>query len=325
MYAVRSMHTVEVHARDPMITAICLFLIGACAGAFMVFRHLKKLRLPGWAAIAHGLAGAAGFAVLLLFCLREPAVVLARYALGILIGAIALGCVNVVYHLRGVRHRLGLILTHALVAVSGVGTLAYAAFVHPQRPSIDPLQPVPEPVPTFAPVPIAKEPQQGPDATQALAASAPQPHDLVGRTLGPAWTDLRVRFDSNRDHPTPASETSLATIAQALVDDPSIELVEIQGHADERGAEPANIELTRARARAVVNALVTRGVAPSRLQSAGYGSRCPARDECRDFDPPPACHGDDALSQDRRVTFVVVESGGRRFVGPMACDLNGGS
>ena len=89
-----------------MITAICLFLVGACAGAFMVFRHLKKLRLPGWVAIAHGLAGATGFTVLLLFCLREPAVVLARWALGILIGAIALGCVNVVYHLRGVRHRL---------------------------------------------------------------------------------------------------------------------------------------------------------------------------------------------------------------------------
>ncbi len=261
--------------------------------------------------------------MLLLFCLREPAAVLARCALGILIGAIALGCVNVVYHLRGVRHRLALILTHAIVAVSGVGTLAYAAFVHPQRPPLDSLPPVPEPVHTSAPVPMAKESQQAPDATQALAATAAQP--LVEHNLGPAWTDLRVRFDSNRDHPTSASETSLATIAQALVDDPSIELVEIQGHADERGAEPANIELTRARARAVVNALVTRGVAPSRLRSAGYGSRCPARDECRDFDPPPACHDDDALTQDRRVTFVVVESGGRRFVGPMACDLNGGS
>jgi outer membrane protein OmpA-like peptidoglycan-associated protein len=306
MIAVRSMHTVEVHARDPMITAICLFLLGACAGLFMVFRHIKKLRLPGWAAIAHGLAGAAGFAVLLLFCLREPAVVPARYALGILIGAIALGCINVVYHLRGVRHRLALILAHALVAVSGVGTLAYAAFVHPQRPSIDPLPPVPEPVPTSAPAPIAQETQQAP-------------------ALGPAWSDLRVRFDSNRDHPTSSSETSLASIAQALIDDQSIELVEVQGHADERGTELTNLELTRARARAVVNALMTRGVAPSRLRSAAYGSRCPARSECRDFDPPPACHDDDALSEDRRVTFVVVESGGRHFVGPMACDLNGGS
>jgi outer membrane protein OmpA-like peptidoglycan-associated protein len=74
-----------------------------------------------------------------------------------------------------------------------------------------------------------------------------------------------------------------------------------------------------------VNALVTRGVSPARLRSAGYGSRCPARSECGDFDAPAACHEDDALSEDRRVTFVVVESGGQRFVGPMACDLGGGS
>jgi outer membrane protein OmpA-like peptidoglycan-associated protein len=305
-----------------MITAICLFLVGACAGAFMVVRHLKKLRLPGWVAIAHGLAGATGFAVLLLFCLREPAVVLARYALGVLIGAIALGCVNVVYHLRGVRHRFVLIVSHALVAVTGVGTLAYAAVVHAQRP-IDPLPAVPEPAPTSAPMPIAKESPQTPAPTQTpVAAAAAAPH--AAHALGPAWSDLRVGFDSNRDRPT-ASETTLATIAQALTDDPSIQLVEVQGHADERGAEPANLELTRARARAVVNALVARGVAPSRLRSAGYGSRCPARGECRALDAPAPCHADDALRENRRVTFVVVESGGQRLTGPTACDLGGGS
>jgi outer membrane protein OmpA-like peptidoglycan-associated protein len=306
-----------------MITAICLFLVGACAGAFMVFRHLKKLRLPGWVAIAHGLAGASGFAMLVLFCLQEPAVVPARYALGILIGAIALGCVNVVYHLRGVRHRLVLIVTHALVAVSGVGTLAYAAVVHARRPAIEPLPVVPEPLPTSAPAPIAREPLPTPAPTQAPAAAAP--HAPATHALGPAWSDLRVRFDSNRDRPTTASETTLATVAQALVDDPSIQLVEVQGHADERGAEPANVELTRARARAVVNALVARGIAPSRLRSAGYGSRCPARGECRGPEAPAACHADDALREDRRVTFVVVESAGQRLPGPIACDLGGGS
>src|SRR5579859_7008367 len=156
---------------DAMITAICLFLVGACAGAFMVFRHLKKLRLPGWVAIAHGLAGASGFTVLLLFCLREPAVALARWALGILIGAIALGCVNVVYHLRGVRHRLVLIATHALVAVSGVGTLASAAIVHAQQPDIAPLPAVPEPPSRAAPVPIAQQAAPAPGQATGSAAN----------------------------------------------------------------------------------------------------------------------------------------------------------
>lgn len=312
-----------------MITAICFFLVGAGAGAFMVFRHLKKLRLPGWVAIGHGLAGATGFGVLLLFCLREPSVVLARYALGVLIGAIALGCVNVVYHLRGVRHRLVLIATHALVAVSGVGTLAVAAVVHAQRPPIVPLPAVPEPVPTTAPAPVAKEtpttpaPAQTPTPVTAGAAAAP--HARAPHALGPAWSDLPVHFDSARDRPSPAFEATLATIAQALTDDPSIGLVEVRGHADERGAEPANLELTRARARAVVSALVARGVAPSRLRSAGFGSRCPARAECRAPGAPAACHADDALREDRRVTFVVVESGGQRLAGPTPCDPGGGS
>lgn len=306
-----------------MITAICFFLVGAIAGAFMVFRHLKRLHLPGWVAIAHGLAGATGFALLLLFCLREPRVVLARCALGILVGAIALGCVNVVYHLRGIRHRLALILTHALVAVTGVGTLAYAAVVEAQRQTIEPLPAAPLPAPTSAPVPVAKDEMQPTTPTPA-AAAAPQPRETA-YALGPAWSDLRVRFDSNRDRPTAAADTSLATIAKALSDDPSIQLVEVQGHADERGGDSANLELTRARARAVVNALVAHGVAASRLRVAGYGSRCPARGECRSPDAPASCHGDDALREDRRVTFVVVESGGQRFAGPMACDAAGGS
>lgn len=292
-----------------MITAICFFLVGACAGVFMVIRHLKKLRLPGWVAIAHGLAGATGFTVLLLFCLREPAVVLARVALGILVGAIALGCVNVVYHLRGIRHRIALIMTHAIAAVTGVGTLTYAAILHAQRPVIEPLPVAPEPEPSAAPPPIA----------------AATPHETAAHALGVAWSDQHVRFDSNRDRPTAASDTALATIAQALADDPSIQVVEVQGHADERGAEPANLELTRARARAVVNALVARGVDPSRLRTAGYGSRCPARDECRSPDAPSACHSDDARGEDRRATFVVAEAGGRRFSGSTACDIGGGS
>jgi len=308
-----------------MITAICFFLVGACAGAFMVIRHLKKLRLPGWVAIAHGLAGATGFALLLLFCLREPAVVLARYALGILVGAIGLGCVNVVYHLRGIRHRLALILTHAIVAVTGVGTLTYAAVLHAQRPAIEPLPAAPEPKPSSAPPPIAKETPPTPTPAQATAVAAAPPHETVAHALGFAWSDLQVRFDSNRDRPTPASEKALATIAQALADDPSIQLVEVQGHADERGAEPANLELTRARARAVVNALVARGVPPSRLRTTGYGSHCPARGECRAPDAPSACHADDALREDRRATFVVVEAGDRRFSGSTACDVGGGS
>ncbi len=67
----------------------------------------------------------------------------------------------------------------------------------------------------------------------------------------------------------------LDAIAAALHGNPQITLVEVQGHADDRGSDEYNIRLTRDRAAAVVTALLERGIAPSRVRSAGYGERCP--------------------------------------------------
>jgi outer membrane protein OmpA-like peptidoglycan-associated protein len=306
-----------------MITAICFFLVGAGAGVFMLIRHVRKRRLPGWVAIAHGVVGATGFALLLLFCVREPAVVIARYGLGILVGAIALGCVNVIYHLRGVRHRLALIAAHALFAVAGVGTLAYGA-IRPAAPPTD-VRPEPAPMaPTREPLLANAAPAQpllaGAPATPAVAA----PH-AARHPLGPGWTDQRVLFATARTSADAASLTAIAAVARALQDDPAIELVEVQGHADARGADSANLALTQTRAESVARALVAHGVAPSRLRSVGYGSRCPARVACRGSGAPGDCRAEDALHDDRRVTFVVVASGGERFGGPLACDAGGGS
>ena len=113
----------------------------------------------------------------------------------------------------------------------------------------------------------------------------------------------------------------MAAIARELKSDPSIRLVEVQGHADERGDEGANLELTRARAEAVVRALVAQGVDPSRLRSAGFGARCPSREACQQHAAPGSCHGEDAWQLDRRVAFLILESGGERFTGAVACPL----
>jgi len=67
----------------------------------------------------------------------------------------------------------------------------------------------------------------------------------------------------------------LDTIARALEHNPQITLVEVQGHADDRGTDEYNIRLTRDRAAAVVTALRQRGIDPARMRSAGYGERCP--------------------------------------------------
>ena len=47
--------------------------------------------------------------------------------------------------------------------------------------------------------------------------------------------------------------------------------IEISGHTDNVGSAAYNKKLSLGRAKAVVNALVSKGIDPSRLTSAGYG------------------------------------------------------
>ena len=85
-------------------------------------------------------------------------------------------------------------------------------------------------------------------------------------------------------------------VAATLNGNPQIRLVEIQGHADERGGDDYNLRLTRDRAASVVEAVVQRGVSRDRLRSAGYGEFCPV-------DPRSNA---EAWEQNRRVEFKII-------------------
>jgi outer membrane protein OmpA-like peptidoglycan-associated protein len=87
-------------------------------------------------------------------------------------------------------------------------------------------------------------------------------------------------------------------VAATLIGNPQITLVEVQGHADERGADDYNIRLTADRAASVVQALGQRGVDLNRLRSAGYGERCP-------IDP---AHNATAWDKNRRVEFKIIRT-----------------
>jgi outer membrane protein OmpA-like peptidoglycan-associated protein len=87
-------------------------------------------------------------------------------------------------------------------------------------------------------------------------------------------------------------------VAATLVGNPQMTKIEVQGHADERGADDYNIRLTSDRAASVVQALIQRGVDAGRLRSAGYGERCPV-------DP---AHGDTAWEKNRRVEFKIIRT-----------------
>ena len=87
-------------------------------------------------------------------------------------------------------------------------------------------------------------------------------------------------------------------VAATLKGNPQIQLIEIQGHADERSTDDHNIHLTRDRAASVLEALATRGVPRERLRTAGYGSRCPVNPQ----------HNETAWEQNRRVEFKIIRT-----------------
>ncbi|MEI8258544.1 MAG: OmpA family protein [Deltaproteobacteria bacterium] len=87
-------------------------------------------------------------------------------------------------------------------------------------------------------------------------------------------------------------------MAELLRRNAQFELVEVEGHTDERALDEHNLRLSNDRANAVMQALVQRGIAPTRLVAAGYGEYCP-------LDPS---HNARAWERNRRVQFLIVRT-----------------
>jgi peptidoglycan-associated lipoprotein len=72
----------------------------------------------------------------------------------------------------------------------------------------------------------------------------------------------------------PESEASLNTLVDILNDNPAISIV-ISAHTDMRGTEDFNVELSQKRAQSVVDYLIGKGIAKTRLQAEGMGKSMP--------------------------------------------------
>ncbi|MGZ6092693.1 MAG: OmpA family protein, partial [Polyangiales bacterium] len=120
----------------------------------------------------------------------------------------------------------------------------------------------------------------------------------------------KIMFDVGKATIKPESDKLLDEIAQFLKDQKDINLIEIGGHADKQGDEKKNLELTQARAAAVVDALVKRGVDPKTLRPKGYGPFCPE-------DPGST---PEAYEKNRRVQFAILKMGGKKTGFKLGCD-----
>ena len=83
-----------------------------------------------------------------------------------------------------------------------------------------------------------------------------------------------IHFDSGSDVPRPDSEPTLQRILEALQGDASLKL-QIEGHTDSTNTDAYNQALSERRAKAVVQWLTAKGIAPVRLQAKGFGRMHP--------------------------------------------------
>ncbi len=107
----------------------------------------------------------------------------------------------------------------------------------------------------------------------------------------------KIYFETDKAIIKPISYPILDAIAATLKGNPEILLIEVQGHADERGDDDYNMRLTEARSQSVRTYLSDKGVEPGRLQAHGYGETRPVCNE----------HNEDCWSKNRRVEFVILK------------------
>lgn len=107
---------------------------------------------------------------------------------------------------------------------------------------------------------------------------------------------LHINFDTDKATLRPDAQPVLEEIGKLLNRDPALRL-SIEGHTDATGTPERNRELSTARARSVLGALVGLGIDPGRLASKGYGQDKPVADNATD----------DGRAQNRRVELVKTD------------------
>jgi len=143
------------------------------------------------------------------------------------------------------------------------------------------------------------------------------------RRLGPIYVDdpwlkvLKLKTDVNTQKESltiiesiyynvgewnilPAGEKILDKVVQVMKTDPNIR-IELSSHTDSRSSDEYNIGLSQKRAKAGVDYIVSRGIAPTRISGKGYGetkliNKCGNGVECTDEE-----HG-----KNRRTEFKVI-------------------
>ena len=113
----------------------------------------------------------------------------------------------------------------------------------------------------------------------------------VGDPIG-----VPIHFALNSDQLADTSHTLMDTVVTFLKKNPDVIKMEVSAHTDNIGSDAYNLDLSKRRARTVVNYLIRQGVEPERLVPVGYGESRPLND-----------NSTEAMRDiNRRVEFVIL-------------------
>jgi outer membrane protein OmpA-like peptidoglycan-associated protein len=134
---------------------------------------------------------------------------------------------------------------------------------------------------------------------QPLAVKpTPAPATRAAAKLEATRIDIRdkVQFAFGSAEILAASHDLLRQVAQVMIENPQVTLVQVEGHTDDVGKTRKNRRLSQRRAESVRAFLVEQGVEPSRLSAVGFGEERPVADN----------DDADGREQNRRVEFNIL-------------------
>ncbi|MDQ1923893.1 OmpA family protein [Massilia pseudoviolaceinigra] len=109
---------------------------------------------------------------------------------------------------------------------------------------------------------------------------------------------LYINFDTDKAAIRPDGKPAVDEIAALMKKEAALRL-SVEGHTDNVGDKARNVTLSRERAQAVVQALVSDGIDSARLSAAGHGAEKPVTDN----------GSEDGRAKNRRVELVKVAKG----------------
>jgi OmpA-OmpF porin, OOP family len=144
--------------------------------------------------------------------------------------------------------------------------------------------------------------QQAPFTPLEVSALAPPPPPAappsrVTLTDSSILINDKVQFEFGKADIRSESFSLLDDVAKVLVDDPQIELVEVEGFTDSVGTAAGNRKLSGDRAAAVKIYLMKKGISADRLASKGFGPDRPVADNSTD----------EGREKNRRVEFKIMK------------------